>query len=187
MNAFIRNTDTHLRLLDFGTEFFGEEEVAQAELRLLDALETMPKGGLLVIDFEGTRIASEAARKLLKRPLLRLGTGEFEDRFIVLDHVNPSRYSVDAMLRREGLSAVERTSAGPRIIGKQDPVAVATFDFVAAGDQVTAKEVLDHFQLQNIASATNRLTSLAKIGLIRRTGPRPLPTGGREYVFTAVS
>lgn len=182
----MRDTSSDLRLADFGPEFFGEEQTAQAELRLLSALESLPQGGLIVIDFAETRIASEAARQLLKRALLRLGSGELEDRFVVLDHVEPSRYSVDAMLRREGLTAVERTASGPRLIGKQDPVAVATFEFVAGGDEVTAKAVMDKFDLQNIAAATNRLSSLAKMGLVRRTGPRPLPTGGREYVFAAV-
>ncbi len=186
MNTFVYNPALDLRLASFGAEFFGEDETAEAEQRLLDTLESLPAGGVVVVDFAQTRLASEAARQLLKRAILRVGTGELDDRFLILDHAERSRYSIDAMLRREGLTTVERTPAGLRLIGKADPVAVDTFEFVAANSEVTAKAALAHFALQNIAAATNRLTALTKAALVRRTGPRPLASGGREYVFAAV-
>lgn len=187
MNTLIREPALDLRLADFGNSFFVEEQIAGAEQRLLDRLESAPPGVVVAVNFAETLIASEAARQLLKRALLRLGSGELEDRFLILEQLGRSHYSIQAMLRLEGLTTVERTSAGPRLIGKVDPVAAATFEFVAAHQDVTANAVLKHFDLQNIAAATNRMTALTKSAAVRRTGPRPLPSGGREYVFTAVS
>ncbi len=165
---------------------FTHEEAAPLEAALLDRLAALPPGGLLAVDFERTRIASEAARQLLRRAILRITSGEFEDRFLVLTHLDRSRYSVDAMLRREGLTTVERTPEGPVLIGQVERVAAETFAFASTKDAVTASMVYDHFELQGIATATNRLTSLAKAALVRRAGPRPLPSGGREYVYSAV-
>lgn len=187
MNTLKKEPARELCLLNYRDSFFVAEEIVEIEQLLLDTLASSPPGAVVTVNFLGVRIASEAARQLLKRALLRLGSGELEDRFLILDHLGRSHYSVEAMLRLEGLTAVERTPDGPRLIGKVDSVAAATFEFVASQGEVTAKAILQQFKLQNIAAATNRLTALTKSALVRRTGPRPLPSGGREYVFTAVS
>ena len=187
MNAFIEHPSQHLRIAEIGqTTMFGYDEAAATERTILEALEALPKSGLLVLDFDAMRVASEAARQLLRRALLRIAKGEHEDRFIVLAHLEKCRYSVEAMLRREELTAVERTATGPQLVGKEDRVAADTFEFVATLDEVTAKMVLEHFALQNIGAATNRLASLADQALVRRVGQRSLPGGGREYLFAAV-
>lgn len=180
-------SDFRLVIASLGaTTMFGYDEAESAERAVLERLEALPAGGVLVLDFDGVRIASEAARQLLRRAILRVVSGEHQDQYLVLAHLDRCRYSVEAMLRREQMTAVERTATGPRLIGKEDRVAVETFSFVASERAVTAKMVAEHFALPNIAAATNRLMALAKSGLVRRTGPRPLPTGGREYVFAAI-
>ena len=152
----------------------------------MDRLNELPAGALLIVDFTGVRAASEAARQLLRRAILRLASGELDDRFLVLDHLEKCRYSVDAMLEKEALVAVERTAEGPKLRGAVEGVASETYAYVASQDAVTAKQVFDHFQLQGLAAATNRLTTLAKLGVIRRTGVRSLAGGGREFLYGAV-
>lgn len=187
VNAFIEEPAFRLRVRDVGnSDLFEASDAVAAETEILKKLGALPEGGLLVVDFAKVRIASEAARQLLRRAIMRITSGEYRDRYVVLENLDRSRYSVDAMLRLEELTAVLRGPSGPSLLGKRDRVAAETFDFVATGEAVTAKMVMDHFGLQNIAAATNRLASLAKLALVRRLGPRALPTGGREYVFSAV-
>ena len=175
-----------LILKDQAGLLFTADDSRSIEEDLLRRLLQLPPGGLLLIDFEGARVASEAARQLLRRALLRTTSGELEDRFLLLTHLDRSRYSVDAMLRKEGLTMVERCPEGPRLIGQVERVVEQTFEYVAAKDEVTASMVQNHFALQAIAAATNRLTALWKLALVRRHGPRSLQGGGREYLFSAV-
>ena len=187
MNAFIEHPAGRLRLKSFGAELlFGADEAEPIELELIERLQSLPEGGLLVVDFDGVRVASEAGRQLLRRALLRISGGELEQRFIVLANLERCRYSMNSMLRQEQLTAVARTSGGPQLLGQVDRVAAETFAYVASKDTVTAKMVFDHFGLQGIGAATNRLATLARSALVRKMGPRSLPTGGREYVFAAV-
>ncbi|WP_373062616.1 hypothetical protein [Gemmatimonas sp.] len=165
---------------------FTYDDAEPIERLLLDELNSLPEGGLLIVDFDGVRAASEAARQLLRRPLLRLFSGELKDRYLVLDHLEKCRYSVDAMLEKEELVAVARTAEGPLLRGAVEGVAAETYAYAVAHDEVTAKMVFDHFELQGLAAATNRLTNLARLGVIRRTGIRSLPAGGREYLYVAI-
>jgi len=187
MNAFVEHPDYCVALRDLDApDLFEANDALPAEAALLERLASLPEDALLVVDFAKVRIASEAARQLLRRALIRTMSGEYRNRFLVLVNLDRSRYSVDAMLRLEELTVVLRTPTGPSLLGKKDRVSAETFDFVASGEAVTAKMVMDHFALQNIAAATNRLSSLAKQALVIRFGPRALPTGGREYLYAAV-
>jgi hypothetical protein len=158
-----------------------------AERDLLDALESLPLGSLLPLDFTGVRISSEAARQLLRRALLRITTGELTDRYLVLGDLDDSQYNVDIMLSGESLVVVERTEdEGPQLRGQVDPAVRETYDFLLGVPTATASVALDKLKLGNISTATNRLANLAKLGLARRVEQRPVAGGGREYVYAAV-
>ena len=166
---------------------FTRVDTEHAEQALLSALEQLPVGGLLVVDLEGVRIASEAARQLLRRPLLRLTTGELADRYLVLRELGESIYNVEVMLQRESLVAVERSeSEGPQLRGNVDVAVRATYELLTNVPTATASAVQESLQLANISTATNRLTTLAKLGLARRVEHRPVAGGGREFVYAAV-
>lgn len=165
---------------------FLDVEATPLETALLHRLHELPPGSLLPLDFGDVRIASEAARQLIRRAIIRLSSGELPERYIVLINLNRNRYNLEAMLQREGLVTVERTPAGPKLIGRVERAAEETFDFAAALNAVTASMVQERFGLQGIAAATNRLTNLAKLALIRNIGPRSLSAGGREFLFAAV-
>src|SRR4051812_28988098 len=114
--------------------FFTYDEAVPIEALLLERLDQVPEGGLLVIDFENVRMASEAARQFLRRAIMRIGNGELRDRYVILAHLERCRYSLDAMLRKESLTVVERTAEGPRLVGQAEGVATETFEFVASLD-----------------------------------------------------
>jgi len=169
------------------TALFTAAEAAPAEHALLDDLERLPSGGLLLVDFSEVRISSEAARQLLRRALLRITTGELKDRYLVLGDLGYSLYNIQIMLEGEELVAVERSEEdGPRLRGDVDPAMAATYRFLLLTGRATASLVQAHFSLTNISSATNRLTTLSKLALARRIEHRPVSGGGREFVYAPV-
>jgi hypothetical protein len=162
-------------------------DTQQAEQVLLNALAALPPAGLLPIAFTGVRISSEAARQLLRRALLRLAGGELIDRYLVLEDLGDSLYNVEVMLESESLVAVERSNdQGPQLRGSIDPAVRDTYAYLLSVPTATASMVQHHFSLTNISTATNRLTSLAKLAVARRVEQRPVSSGGREYVYAAV-
>lgn len=192
MNAYTRSSDTRTALFRVADHVrdhsvFTADEAADAENALLHELDQLPVGGLLEIDFTDVRVASEAARRLLRRALLRVSTGELKDRYIVLRDLGDSLYNVEIMLEGERLVAIERSEEdGPTLRGDVDPAVEATYSHLLSVSEATASSVQSHFSLANISTATNRLTNLSKLGLVRRIDHRPVLGGGREYVYAAV-
>jgi hypothetical protein len=169
------------------TSLFTASEAAEAEQALLRVLDDLPPDALLRIEFSNVRVSSEAARQLLRRALLRATTGELKDRFVVLGDLGDSCYNVEVMLEGEGLVAVELSDEeGPQLRGDVDPVVRATYQHLLSVSNATAGSVQSHFSLANISTATNRLTTLSKLGLARRIDHRPVSGGGREFVYAAV-
>jgi predicted transcriptional regulator len=60
-----------------------------------------------------------------------------------------------------------------------------TLEMVVQEKRVTAREVADHFRVA-INTASNRLSSLAEMGLIRRAGKRTVVGGGEENIFESL-
>lgn len=167
---------------------FTGDDARPVEAALLARLEAVRPGSVLPVDFTSVRVASEAVRQLLRRAIKRIVTDAEEGRFIVLDHLSHSRYNVDVTLRGEGLTAVERLHDGTsaRLLGQIDPAVRETYLFALAQGEVRAKDVLEHFELAAISTATNRLANLAKLGLAYRTSAESIAGGGRQYVYAAV-
>ena len=190
MNASAGNVFSIRELSGSQTTFVDEEDVAGLEHALWKRLKELPEAATLSVSFAGVTIASGAARKLLERALRRVQSGELRGRALVLDHIRgTSSYNVRAMLISEKLWAVARIDGkSATLIGDaKDDALKTTFEFVASRDDATARDVQDHFKLNTVAAATNRLARLQRIGAVRRDGPRPLEGGGIEYVFTAVA
>lgn len=169
---------------------FLAEDVRDAEAALLRVLEEAPSGVTVRVDFDRVRIASDAVRGLLRRPLRRIQgaeQAELRDRFIALDNVSDSWHSVDVTMRAEDtIVVVHRQMHDPaQLLGKPDAAVTATYDFVRSSVTVTANMVMNAFGL-TIAAASNRLATLAKHGLVRRIAQRPTPSGGREYIYQAI-
>jgi hypothetical protein len=166
--------------------FDGDAIVAEA--KLLATLDRIPPGSLQPIDFSGTSgVASAAARRLLKRALQRITGGELEDRFLILTGLGRNRDNIQIMLKGEGLLLVERLDAGKvELRGAPDVAVGTTFDLLLMLGSATANKVKEELALNNISTATNRLTTLLKLGIARRIDYRTVPGGGREFVYAPV-
>lgn len=167
---------------------FEAGDAQAAEVAVLDALQVLEPGGVLVVDFDAVKVSSEAARQLLGRAIRRLRSGEIDDRFLVLSRLGSSRYNVEVMLQGEELAAVERTleAPGARLIGRFEPAVEQTFNFLLSRSVATASELREALGLNSTQAAANRLAVLTKAALARRVTEQPLEGGGREYVYAAV-
>ena len=111
---------------------FKDADAVEAERALLERLDALPPASLLPVDFSGVRISSEAARRLLRRALLRLTAGELTDRYLVLGDLGDSLYNVEVMLSGESLVAVERSNdEGPVLRGDIDRAIQDTYVFLS--------------------------------------------------------
>jgi hypothetical protein len=170
-------------------DLYTADDATELEAALLHRLELLPPGGVLVVDFNGVRIASDAARRLLGRAVRRIGGGgELEDRYIVITRVGLTSYNVEVMLEREGLTVVQRTADGSsaQLMGRLDPAVKETYEFLRKTKTATAHDVHREFN-QTIQAATNRLTKLFRLGLARRVAQEAASGGGRQFVYAALT
>src|SRR5438046_989801 len=116
MNPFVKSVHFEVRTAAGETSelLFTADDARAKEAELLRLLDDLPRGGLVVVDFSGVRVASEAARQLLRRALRRITGGELPDRFLVLTGLSSGRYNVEVVLEGEDLTMVERLSDGTR-------------------------------------------------------------------------
>ena len=188
MNAFNEISPMLVRQGADDRVLITEEETVDIEARLLAALEVLPPGGLLPLDLDGVRLSSESARQLLRRAIRRITGGELDDRFLILQNLRRGRYSVEAMLKLEGLTVAERVADGhpAALFGKVDPVVKETYDFLVRIGEATARDLVEEFNLKTVSAATNRLTTLSTLGVARRVAQERLPGGGFQYRFAPV-
>ena len=188
MKSFTEERSLELgKLIGPGDVLFSAEEAAPGEETLLVALEALPDGGLLVVNMTEVRVSSEAARRLFRRALRRVAEGELSGRYIVLLGLEGSRYNIDVMLQGEKLVTVERLSKGAsQLVGRAEPAVIETYNYLTGIRSATASDVKNHFQLENISTATNRLTKLWKLALARRIEESSVSGGGKQYVYAAV-
>jgi hypothetical protein len=189
-SPFSREVTVSIAGLALGTNvMFEANEAEAAERAVLDTVEALEPGGLLVLDFDGIRVSSEAARQLLRRVLQRIRGGELSDRYLVVSKLGgSSRYNVEVMLQGEQLVCVERTSspAGARLLGQVETALEQTFMALLARPMATANDLQGDLGLNSTQATTNRLAALTKSGLARRVTERPLKGGGREFIYAAV-
>lgn len=186
MKTFIEQEPFVLKPLVGDIAFF-DDDALEAERALLSKLEASPPGSLVLVDVFGVRLASAAARRLLKRAILRIGAGELRDRYLVLGDLGESEDNVQIMLQGEDLLLVERSDKlGPRLLGDPDVAVQQTYDFLLRSPVSTASEVSEKLRLSSVSAATNRLTNLTRLGLARRIDERTVAGGGREFVYAAV-
>jgi hypothetical protein len=168
-------------------EFMWDEEVVPMERALLLRMDQLSPGDTLVVNFDGVSMSSDAARRLLKRTILRVQGGEWSDRAVVLDRLGRGRYNVKVMLQSEHLAVVARNEKGAAtLLGDAEPAAIDTYELLAKRSSATARDVLKAFSLNTVAAATNRLARLAKIGAVRRVGQESVEGGGLQYRYAAV-
>ncbi len=152
-------------------------------------MEKLTLGETLTVDFSDVEMTSGAARGLLLHCIEHTRRRRnYHGRGLLLVRLAESLYEIQVMLESEGLTAITRDDSGRlALIGSVEPVIEETYKFVAKREWVVAREVAEHFDLNSVAAATNRLTRLADLGLVWRAGQEPAEGGGVQYRYAALS
>jgi hypothetical protein len=132
------------------------------------------------LDFSG---ADELVRGLLEEVV----AAEGGTRRVVLQGMSMSvQENIAAVLEaRKSVSLVDDGRGGVETLGSLSQPLRETLDLVIRNRRATARDVADHFKVA-INTASNRLATLAELGLIARAGKRPVSGGGEENLFESL-
>lgn len=165
-----------------------DPEIVRLSGVLRKHMEKLALGETMTVDFSEVEVTSGAARGLLQHCIEHTRRRRaYHGRGLLLARLAQSLYEVQVMLESEGLTAIMREDSGTLcLIGAVEPVIRETYGFVAKREWVVAREVAEHFELNSVAAATNRLTRLADLALVWRPGQEPAEGGGVQYRYSAL-
>lgn len=132
-------------------------------------MESLPEGGVLIIDAENVEIFDYSfANELFGKLLLRL-QGEYQGKFIVIDHLSRyARENLNQALEALGLVMLERRGAKLELLGKVRPPDLETFQLLRRAKTSSTAQDLSGKLKMNLTAVNERLAKLANLGVIRR-------------------
>ena len=136
-----------------------------------DALESLPKGGVLYVDTRGIELMDYSfADEALGILASRVASGEYGERYVVLvEEDRDLLENVEASLAQRSLAMIRVDEVGesPGVVGKLPDHLVETLDMIYASGSITNADLAARLGLNHTA-CNNRGTKLAKLGLIHR-------------------
>ncbi|MGH3088877.1 MAG: winged helix-turn-helix domain-containing protein [Rubrobacteraceae bacterium] len=153
---------------------------------LAEALEELPKGGVLYVDTRGVEMMDYSfADEALGILVSRVANREYGDRYLVLvEEDRDLLENVEASLRQRDLAMirVEEVGAQPTVIGALKDHLLNTLNVVQETGSITTAQLAERLGVNHTA-CNNRATNLVKRGLIgRRT-----EAGGRQYTYERIA
>jgi predicted transcriptional regulator len=161
------------------------------ELRgaIVGAMQACPPDGVLLVDFSAVQTLDfSAADEVVGGLVGRVLSGDLGTRRFVLTGLGESaRESIEAVLKLRKRHCLEVTSdRRVHVLGPISSAHEETLEFVAERAEVAVADVAERFWSEpNMTAATNRLNTLAGLGLVLRRVERGGPRGNR-YVYAAV-
>ncbi len=176
--------EKRFQLADHGRQLWTRERAREVRSALMEDVEQLEPGDSVVIDAEGVEVFDYSfANELFGKTLLALPR-EYPGRFMMVENLSRyTRENLEKALEGMGLTMIERTGKGVRLLGKVHPADEKTFGAIARKTEpVTAAQL--SAQLDVTLNAINeRLSKLVSLGLVRRE--RGASSAGREqYEYT---
>jgi anti-anti-sigma regulatory factor len=152
---------------------------------LLAHLTRYPVGARIPLDFTGVKFLDiSCADEFLNRLLLRLRSGEIEERFLIIRGVNPSvRETIDAVLRLRGLVILCEGEDGFSLLGEIKQPVQEALAILMQRKRLTSADLARELK-KTLTSACNRLTLLQKMGLAYRVKEEGI--AGRQYYYESI-
>lgn len=156
---------------------------------LSEALEELPKGGVLYVDISGVELMDYSfADEALGIMVSRVASGEYgERRLVLVDEDRDLLENVEASLRQRSLAMirVDELGAEPALVGEIPDHLVDTLRVIQEKASITNADLARELDLNHTA-CNNRATRLAKLGLIHRHIETAAP-GGRQYTYERIA
>lgn len=167
----------------------GRERGRELRHSVLAELEATPPDGVLAIDLAAVKTLDFSAADELVGGLVALVIGGVLDtrRFVLTGLGESARESVEAVLKIRKRHCLEvRTDRTVHVLGPLSTAHEETLQFVAQRGEVAVADVAEQFWSEpNMTAATNRLNTLASLGLVVRRQERGGPRGNR-FVYRAI-
>src|SRR5437879_5063717 len=162
----------------------GREIGVELRQQMLSHIQQHGFDKLYYIDFSNVEFLDfSSADELIRGLLDELTARRGGLRNIVLQGTSqPVRENIAAVLElRKAVCLAQNGRDAVDVLGPLSAPLKATLDMVVQNKRVTARDVADHFHVA-INTASNRLASLAELGLILRSGKRTVIGGGEENI-----
>jgi len=91
-----------------------------------------------------------------------------------------------ALKERELVCIYVKPGSQAEILGKISDELKNTYLAAADKGKITARDVQEFDGMDNISAASNRLTRLKGLGLLRKTTDEVIARGGRQYVYEPI-
>jgi hypothetical protein len=175
---------------DFGGKLMVTRSTGRAVREALgEALEELPKGGVLYVDTRGVDLMDYSfADEALGVLVSRVAGGEYGDRHLVLvEEDRDMLENVEASLRQRSLAMIRVDDIGgePSIVGTVPDHLLDTLRAIRDAGSITNADLAKKLGLNHTA-CNNRATKLAKLGLIHRRVETAAP-GGRQYTYERIA
>jgi hypothetical protein len=175
---------------DFGGKLMVTRRTGRAVREVLaEALEELPKGGILYVDTRGVELMDYSfADEALGVLVSRVAGGEYGERHLILvEEDRDLLENVEASLLQRSLAMVRMDDIGgePGLVGKVPDHLVDTLWTIYEAGSITNADLAKKLGLNHTA-CNNRATRLAKLGLIRRKVETAAP-GGRQYSYERIA
>jgi len=173
-----------------------------ATTQLLSRLEQAPAGFVVPVVFPQVTTEKDLAPsvdagvidQVLGTALIRISSGEIQNRYVVACNLTADmRFTVDAVLSHRSddigrrLACVgEINYTAATVLGGVEDNTRRVYDLARTEGEITARRLVEADLSSSVASASNRLTAMNRLGLLHRSSEEVLPGGGRQYVFVPV-
>jgi len=175
---------------DFGGKLMVTRGTGRAVREALaEALEALPKGGVLYVDTRGVELMDYSfADEALGVLVSRVAGGEYGERYLVLiEEDRDLLENVEASLRQRSLAItrVDEVGGEPSIVGDLPSHLADTLRAIMDAGSITNADLAKKLDLNHTA-CNNRATRLSKLGLIHRKIETAAP-GGRQYSYERIA
>ncbi|OQZ05372.1 MAG: hypothetical protein B6D36_10495 [Planctomycetes bacterium UTPLA1] len=178
--------EKRIALGEKGSQLWTRDLAKEIRVGVDAAFEALPEGGVIVIDAADVEVFDFSfANELFGKTLLRLSS-EYQGRFVVVTGLKEyTRVNLNEALKSLGLTMIERKGKSLLLIGKVHPTDLETFRAVASAKGPVSATALGEKLEVALTAMNERLTKLAKLGLVRRR-PAVSAAGREQYEYTVL-
>ena len=175
---------------DFGGKLMVTRRTGRAVREALgDALDALPKGGVLYVDTRGVDLMDYSfADEALGVLVSRVAGGEYGEKYLMLvEEDRDLLENVEASLKQRSLAMmrVDEVGGEPEIVGTIPEHLSDTLRTIMDAGSITNADLAKKLGLNHTAM-NNRATRLVKLGLIHRRVETAAP-GGRQYTYERIA
>lgn len=174
------------KLVELAKKRFGEAQseyymlsrpigAEDAETFIKNEIMNTPAGFTFVLDFQNIKLADVSyVDEVLLTPIVECCSGLFGERYIAVANINEGTMNnLEAAIlyrdknNKEFVPVVNKSNSKNVIIGNLEKSLRDTYDYLVLKEQVTAKDIVNHFDIDH-RNASTRLKRLYDYRLVKR-------------------